>query len=326
MKTEQLRCLLCASIAASLLTVCLSYGRLRPSVAGGVASAPRADPAGRELNGTVVWHCHQGGDPNNGGGGITKQLRLFLGAYIHARTNRMHLYKGNLSFEYTNNLASGCNAPLEALVDLDSVPHLRAMLVDEPRPPLVEAPCEPCGPWMARDAAWTGRYRAVRRGLRFAPRLRALAPRDRCPAASCACLHARLEEDFVRVFRRAGSAGAVADALRDHFDRGGFWPATTLYVAGRDDPAYRNVSRRLAVATKPDHAGLRLFEKALLDLQVCSEALYHVGTARSLFDEWISEDRLLHNRSRSWDYYDAVLPRSVRTLLPFPLVGIHGFA
>lgn len=253
-------------------------------------------------------------------------MRLFLGAYIHARTHHMHLYKGNLSFEYTNNLASGCNAPLEALIDLDSVPHLRAMLVEEPVGPGVTGPCEPCGSWMARDKAWHALYHDVRRGLRLAPRLRLLSPRVRCPADSCVCLHSRLEADFARVFRRmTGDASSIAHALRDHFDRGGFWPARTLYVAGQDDPAYRNVSWRLAVATKPDHPELRLFERALLDLEVCQEALYHVGTARSLFDEWISEDRLLHNRSRSWDYFDAVLPRSKQGLVPFPLVDFHGF-
>jgi hypothetical protein len=73
-------------------------------------------------------------------------MRNFLGAYVEARLHNMYLYKGNLSFEYTNNLAAGCNAPLEALIDIDAIPHLRAMLVAEPVGPVRASGCEPCGP------------------------------------------------------------------------------------------------------------------------------------------------------------------------------------
>jgi hypothetical protein len=53
--------------------------------------------------------------------------------------------------------------------------------------------------------------------------------------------------------------------------------------------------------SKPNYS-LRNFENAMIDLQICQNALYHIGTSRSIFDEWISKDRLLNNHIRSWDY------------------------
>jgi hypothetical protein len=77
--------------------------------------------------GTDIWHCHMGGDPNAKGGGLMKQMCNFLGVYVVAQEKHAYLYRGNLSFKYTDNTEGGCNAPLESFVDIDSLPDLRDM-------------------------------------------------------------------------------------------------------------------------------------------------------------------------------------------------------
>jgi len=270
------------------------------SFGGKEPTRPRPPPR----NGTVMWHCHYGGDPNAEGAGITKQLRNFLGAYIVAQERHAHLYKGNLSYEYTDNTPGGCNAPLEALVDLEALPDLAEMLVDAPVGEEIDPSCEPCGYNYPYD--WTpGRiatYLAARRAFAIAPRLRARAPWELCPPASCVCLHARLEKDFVRwAGTLAGNEALFAKRLNDHVKRGGFTNATTLYVVGQRGDAYQSIGQFSSLTHHLEDTGLRMFENALIDQEICQVARYHVGTSLSIFDQWISEHRVLHNRSRSLD-------------------------
>jgi hypothetical protein len=271
--------------------------------------------------GTVIWHCHMGGDPNTKGGGLMKQMRNFLGAYVVAQEKHAYLYRGNLSFEYTDNTEGGCNAPLESFVDIDSLPDLRNMLVDAPVGEHFDPSCEPCGegPW-----SWTHNrtviFKHARKQFKASHRLRSLVSQNLCPPGSCVCLHSRLEEDFFEVFGRgeAGSGNSIANATRNHVQGGGFGNATVLYVAGEQQDEYHFIPQFTNFTSKSNY-GLRHFENAMIDLQMCQNALYHIGTSRSIFDEWISEDRLLNNRTRSWDYQGHL------GLKEFHLVAAHGF-
>ena len=273
-------------------------------------------------NGTVIWHCHMCGDPNPKGGGLMKQMRLFLGAYVVAREKHAYLCRCNLSFEYTDNTKGGCNAPLESFVDIDSLPDLRDMLVDAPVGEHFDPRCEPC------DRSWgwswthnrTVIFKYARKQFKASHRLRRLVLQNLCPPDSCVCLHSRLEEDFIEVFgqREAGSGNSIANAIKNHVQGGGFGNATVLYVAGEQQDEYRSIPQFINLTSKPNY-GLRQFENAMIDLIMCQNALYHVGTSMSIFDQWISEDRLLNNRTRSWDYQGHI------GLKEFPLVADHGF-
>jgi len=270
-------------------------------------------------NGTVVWNCHMGGDPNPKGGGVMKQMRNFFGAYVVAQEKHAYLYKGNLSFEYTDNTEDGCNAPLESFVDIDSLLDLRDMLVDIPVGEHFDPSCEPCD-----QLKWTHNrtviFKHARKQFKASRRLRRLVPQNLCPPDSCVCLHSRLEEDFLKVFGQtvAGSGNTIGNVMKNHVQSGGFGNATVLYVAGVQQDVYRSIPQFINFTSKPNYR-LRQFENAMIDLQICQNALHHVGTSRSIFDEWISEERLLNNRARSWDYLGHI------GLKGFPLVANHGF-
>ena len=277
-----------------------NYSNTKPTV----VSTPVVDLNPRN-NATVIWHCHMGlPDPNPGGAGIMKQMRTFFGAYIIAVEKNAYLYKGNFSYEYTDNTIAGCNAPMEAMIDIDALPRLRSMLVEEPVGEHIQSPCEPC--WKS-DFKWTPRRTSINVNARkaFMPseRLRNIVPQSLCPVDSCVCLHSRLEQDFVNFFgRQAGSGKSLAGILKNHAQRVGFGNATILYVAGKQFDEYTSIPTFANVTTKPDYPELRTFERAMIDLQICQNALFHIGTSASIFDQWISEDRLLHSRIPSWDY------------------------
>jgi hypothetical protein len=285
-------------------------------------SALPASPPPR--NGTVIWNCHMGGDPNPGGGGLMKQMRNFVGAYVVAQEKHAHLYRGNLSFEYTDNTEGGCNAPLEYFVDIDSLPDLRDMLVDTPEGEHFDPLCEPCGnamfswPWTPNRTAI---FKRARKQFKISRRLRRLVSPNLCPPDSCVCLHSRLEKDFLDILGggNAGSGNFIANAIKNHMENGGLRNATVLYVAGENQDEYRLIPQFINFTRKPNNYSLRLFENAMIDLQMCQNALYHIGTSRSIFDEWISEDRLLNKRIRSWDY------EGKNGLEEFRLVAEHGF-
>ena len=241
-------------------------------------------------NGTVIWNCHMGGDPNPKGGGMMKQMRNFIGAYVVAQEKHAYLYRGNLSFEYTDNTESGCNAPLESFVDIDSLLDLSDMLVDIPVGEHFDPSCEPCD-----QLKWTHNrtvlFKQARKQFKPSHRLRRLMPQNLCPPDSCVCLHSRLEEDFLKVFGQtvAGSGNSIGNVMKNHMQAGGFGNATVLYVAGEQQDDYLSIPQFINFTSKPSY-GLRQFENAMIDLQICQNALYHVGTSRSIFDEWISED------------------------------------
>ena len=137
-------------------------------------------------NGTVIWNCHMGGDPNPKGGGVMKLMRNFIGAYVVAQEKHAYLYRGNLSFEYTDNTESGCNAPLESFVDVDSLLDLRDMLVDIPVGEHFDPSCEPCD-----QLKWTHNrtvlFKHARKQFKPSHHLRRLMPQNLCPPPVCAC-------------------------------------------------------------------------------------------------------------------------------------------
>ena len=299
-----------------------SKGHSQPDSNSLIKLAAYITPPPPPRKGTVIWHCHMCGDPNPKGGGVMKQMCLFLGAYIVAQEKHAYLYRGNLSFEYTDNTEGGCNAPLESFVDIDSLPDLRAMLVDTPVGENFDPRCEPA------DSSWgwswthyrTVTFKHARIQFKASQRLSSLVLGNLCPPDSCVCLHSRLEEDFVHVFgqRDAGSGNSIANAIKTHMQSGGFGNATVLYVAGEQQDEYISIPQFINFTSKPSY-GLRQFENAMIDLQACQNALYHVGTSMSIFDQWISEDRLLNHPTRSWDY------QGHKGLKEFPLVANHGF-
>ena len=268
-----------------------------------LVSTPVVDPNPR--NGTVMWHCHMGIEPNPKGAGIMKQMRNFFGAYIVAVEKNAYLYKGNFSYEYTDNTVAGCNAPMEAMIDVDAIPGLQSILVEEPIGERIQSPSEPQGP---DSFKWNYQRTSInvnaRKTFKVSKRLRTPVPQNSCPVGSCVCLHSRLEQDFVKIFgRQAGSGNTLAGIIKNHAQRVGFGNATTLYVAGQQFDEYKSIPTFANVTNKPEYPELRTFERAMIDLQICQNALFHIGTSKSIFDEWISEYRLLNNHTRSWDYF-----------------------
>jgi hypothetical protein len=129
---------------------------------------------------------------------------------------------------------------------------------------------------------------------------------DAKPTQPYVCLHARIESDFEAFFRsspRYKNAAQIAKMMADHhWDRS----LRCLYLAGGSTGGIKELLERRAhgahpfdkiVSLKdlPRHERFNRLEKAMIDLGVCEEADVHVGSAGSIWSEWVHGSRRVRN-------------------------------
>jgi hypothetical protein len=110
------------------------------------------------------------------------------------------------------------------------------------------------------------------------------------------CLQARIEADFQKVFehsRRYKNATQIQTMMKQYnFGT----DIDTLYLAGGDAPLDLDFG---FLQHKVDKTSIipvtYMLNGLLIDSEVCKHGMFHVGTAGSIWDEWLSEWRHLHN-------------------------------
>ena len=249
------------------------------------SSAPRA----------VEWSCHSIDQES----GTFKQLRFAAESLHFAVENRLRWQPHPLGAS----LFSGCDVSFGDIADLAVLKAAFPATIldtDAPNIPIpmgcafrVEGgegrPCH-CNPQL-----WT----AILQSIRPSPRLLHNATQIVSGLLPpFACLHARVESDFaqhkgIRNTHRYKTAEEIREILRSH----DFGDIRTLFVAGGKtggDSSTQWDSVGFHTVRHKNYTATNMLEGAMVDMEVCKHASIHVGTAGSIWDEWLHEWRFAH--------------------------------
>jgi hypothetical protein len=261
----------------------------------------------------IQWSCHS----RDGQSGTFKQLRYAFESLEYAIVHGMYWQMEPLGAS----IIKGCNVPFDNIIDFEAlqqafpktiITNLKNVPVKRTQVPCVVGLLCSQGPHPLHLETWARIIDHVRPApaiLQIANQIReTILPRQ------FVCLHARIEPDFQKMFQQFAryKTPAQIQAMMKKFKFGtadGGDPIDTLYLAGGvnlldlDFGFQHNVDKSSLVVkalssmnnNNTNNINNDMLHGSLIDIEVCKHSMYHVGTAGSIWDEWISEWRHLHN-------------------------------
>jgi hypothetical protein len=279
----------------------------------------------------IQWNCYSKEEQS----GTFKQLRFAFESLEYAIVHGMYWQIEPLGASVTE----GCDVPFGNIIDFEALQQAfpETIITNTHNVPLkrTEVPCVKqllCskGPHPLHLQTW-GR---IMEHVRPAPAILQIANqiRETLLPRQFVCLHPRVEPDYQKMFQHDSmqharyKTPAQIQIMMKTFKfgtadgDGDGDPIDTLYLAGGAsllDLSFgfkHNVDKSSLVKTLSSMNDM--LHGSLIDIEVCKHSMYHVGTAGSIWDEWISEWRHLHNLP-SLMYAGDHMPKTTLGLVKF---------
>lgn len=239
--------------------------------------------------------------------GTTKQLRNALESYVMALDAGLPWVPGPLADDHTTH----CTIPFETVLNMSALKRkFPGSVLSGVNPSSLNAAAFHPVMMCKRENCFLGTerhkraWKEVLASLDVVDRLKAVVEAVK-PRDPYVCLHARIEKDYEVFFRNSLRYKNTQDIIRMmtsyRFPDG----IRTLYVAGGTPDAVRAAVEQQAslpfqrVVSKTNAAEqlllLTQLDKSLIDLMVCQEAAVFVGTAGSIWSEWVHGNRKVRN-------------------------------